>query len=77
LLLRHRWHGDCDHDRTRTWAHDRAAELVGRRRIGDRTIPTADDGQAITDSTADMIAGDVRNAIQSGSSPTARRCCTD
>jgi HK97 family phage portal protein len=51
----------------RKWAKDRAAELVGRRTIGDRTIPTADDGQAITSSTADMIAGAARDAIRDGS----------
>jgi hypothetical protein len=47
----------------RKWAQDRAAEFVGRSRIGGRTIQDAGAEHDITDSTAQMIAEDVRQAI--------------
>jgi hypothetical protein len=47
----------------RKWARDRAAELVGRSRVGGRTIPDTTAENDITDSTARMIAENVRQAI--------------
>jgi HK97 family phage portal protein len=47
----------------RKWARDRAAELVGRSHVGGRTIPDTTADLDITDSTARMIAENVRQAI--------------
>jgi hypothetical protein len=47
----------------RKWARDRAAELVGRSHVGARTIPDTTADNDITDSTARMIAENVRQAI--------------
>lgn len=44
-------------------ARDRAAELVGRSHVGGRTIPDTTAENDITDSTARMIAENVRQAI--------------
>jgi hypothetical protein len=52
----------------RKWARDRAAELVGRSHVGGRTIPDTTANNDITDSTARMIAENVRQAIADKSS---------
>src|SRR5271167_1185657 len=49
------------------WAHDRAAELVDRKMIEGHAIATTEAEHDIARSTLDMIAGDVRDAITSGS----------
>ncbi len=50
------------------WAHDRAAELVGKKWIGGQAVATTEAQHDITSSTLDMITADVREAITTGSS---------
>jgi hypothetical protein len=50
-------------DWARAFARSRAAELVGRRWIGDQTVDDPDADEAITASTADMLKPKIRQAI--------------
>jgi hypothetical protein len=53
------------------WARDRAAELVGMRRTADDELVANPDAiWAITDSTREMLRGDVTRAIEEGTSTT-------
>jgi hypothetical protein len=48
------------------WAHDRAAEMVGKKWDGDELIDNPDAKWAITESTREMLRGDVATAIEQG-----------
>lgn len=51
-------------DWARTFAKQRAAELVGRKWVGDQTVDDPDADEAITESTRNMLRSKIRQAIE-------------
>lgn len=58
---------DQAHEDAASWAHDRAAELVGMQYDADgKLVPNPDAEWAITDGTRERLRGDVERAVEEG-----------
>jgi SPP1 gp7 family putative phage head morphogenesis protein len=57
---------DLSNDRAAEWAADRAAELVGMKWVDGELVPNPAAEWVITDSTREMLRGNVTQAIEEG-----------